>query len=685
MSETVPSGSRRVAHRLWHHTRGALIALAVLIAFVFGYAMNSSGDPVGPGTPVMQNSPATGVEYTCAMHPQVRMPNPDDRCPICGMELIPVAGEEPLDTVPRRMSFTPEAAALMNVQVSPVIRAAAEVDVSMVGKVEYDETRLSYITARVPGRIDRLFVDYTGTPIRKGDHLAEFYSPDLLVGQEELIQALDALDRLGEDAPDSIRRIQQALLAAAREKLRLWGLLPEQITSIELSRTATDHITLFSPLPGIVAEKHAKLGQYLDTGERIYTLADLSSVWIILDAYESDLIWLRYGQEVRFTTEAYPGETFTGMIAFIDPVLDEVRRVVRVRVNAKNTDGKLKPGMFVKAGATATVSGSTGGKVMAPGLEGKWVGPMHPEIIKDGPGDCDICGMPLVPASELGYVTTADSEKPLLIPATAVLRTGKRAVVYLQTGTSDQPSFEGREIELGPRAGDMFIVEAGLNEGDLVVTQGNFKIDSALQIAARPSMMNPKGGQTTTGHEYHGGQEPAQTQPASNPDTADPSASAPLAGPLENLILAYYDVASALANDDVEQAREALTHTHHALASVDTDSLAGPAGEAWSVMNREILDAIELASSGESVEDIRSAFSILSESIAKAARTFGQGMTGPVYLVHCPMAFEFKGANWLQPDETIANPYFGASMLRCGTVRETLVESASEAQSHKHE
>jgi Cu(I)/Ag(I) efflux system membrane fusion protein len=510
MGETTSGQSRRIWQWLYQRGKTVTIVLAILIAFIIGYEMNGDGDQAAKqdAESAMQSAtqPATqptarpepAVEYTCAMHPQVRMPNADDRCPICGMELIPVANDVTHDvTAPiSNLTLSPAAAALMDVEVSPVIRAPANVDTRMVGKVEVDETRLSYITAWVPGRIDRLYVDYTGTPISKGDHLAEFYSTELLVAQEELIQALNALDRIGDNATASAKSTQTALLGAAREKLRLWGLLPEQIASIEESRSANDHITLYSPVSGIVVKKHATLGQYLDTGSMVYTIADLSSVWVVLDAYESDLVWLRYGQHVKFTTEAYPGETFTGLISFIDPILDEKRRVVRVRVNALNVDGKLKPGMFAKATAHATVA--AGGKVLSPELEGKWVGPMHPEIVKDGPGTCDICDMALVRAEDLGYTTADSGTDPLLVPATAVLRTGKRAIVYLSTGTHDAPSFVGREIVLGPRAGDMFIVNTGLSEGDLVVTQGNFKIDSALQIRARGSMMNPQAGHPDT-------------------------------------------------------------------------------------------------------------------------------------------------------------------------------------------
>ena len=231
---------------------------------------------------------------------------------------------------------------------------------------------------------------------------------------------------------------------------------------------------------------------YLDTGTMIYTVADLSKVWVKLDAYESDLVWVRYGQEVEITTEAYPGEIFKDKITFIDPILNEKTRTVKLRVNVDNTDGKLKPQMFVKAIVSSMVA--AGGKVMAPEMAGKWICPMHPDVVKETSGSCDICGMDLVTTESLGYVKAdTPQQAALVIPVSAALITGKRAVVYVQLPKTEKPTYEGREVMLGPRAGDYYIVESGLTEGELVVTKGNFKIDSALQIQAKPSMMNPQG------------------------------------------------------------------------------------------------------------------------------------------------------------------------------------------------
>jgi Cu(I)/Ag(I) efflux system membrane fusion protein len=374
----------------------------------------------------------------------------------------------------------------------------------MVGKVDYDESRVKEIAAWVPGRIDRLYVDFTGILVRKGDHMVYLYSPQLLSAQAELLQAAKAIKETA-GATELIKRSSIATLEAAREKLRLLGLLNEQIEEIEKTGKTTDHLTIYAPIGGIVIAKHANAGDYVETGAKIYTIADLSEVWVKLDAYESDLPWIRYRQQVEFTTEAYPGELFKGTISFIDPVLNPITRTVKVRVNVANPDGRLKPEMFVRAIVRSKVAGE--GMVVDEDMAGKWICPMHPSVVKAEPGTCDICGMDLVTTESLGYVTAAEpNEAPLVIPASAPLITGTRAVVYVRLAGKEKPTFEGREIVLGPRAGDYYLVKAGLAEGDLVVTKGNFKIDSALQIQAKPSMMNPQGGVTPMSHQHGGGE-----------------------------------------------------------------------------------------------------------------------------------------------------------------------------------
>jgi len=438
--------------------------------------------------------------WTCSMHPQIRRTGPGD-CPLCGMDLIPV---ESSSAAPAPMlSVAAEAAALMNVETVPVREKPVETEVEMVGKVAYDETRLGHITAWVDGRIDRMFVDYAGVNVKKGDHLVYIYSEELYSAQAELIDAV-GYSRAGNGSERSLSPGGIDMAEATRNKLRMLGLTAEQIERIEEQERPTTHLTVFAPFGGVVIEKHRRQGERVSRGDLLYTVADLGQVWVNLDAYESDLPWIRYGQNVSFTVEAFPGETFIGRIGFINPMLDETTRTVKVRVIVPNPDGKLKPGMFTRGKVRARLG--AGGELIAPELRGKWISPMHPWIVKDAPGNCDVCGMKLVEPKTLGYETADVAYEPLVIPASAPLITGKRAVVYVEVPDADQPTFEGREVVLGPRAGDYYIVLEGLDEGELVVVRGNFKIDSEIQIQAKPSMMSPEGAEN--GHPPHAGTHP---------------------------------------------------------------------------------------------------------------------------------------------------------------------------------
>ena len=479
------------------------IAIMVVFAATFGYGVHAF---LTPPPAVSEHNYAESAEpevvWTCSMHLQIRQSEPG-LCPICHMDLVPAASSD--SDGAERPQFKPSAAAaaLMRIETAPAERRFVETEVRMVGTVEYDETRLASITAWVPGRLDELFVDYTGVTVNKGDHLVSLYSPEILNAQEELRRAARSVASLTGSSPDVLKQTAQATLDAARSKLKRWGLKDGQIAAAEKGNDRSDHVTIYAPIGGTVIERNGQEGMYVDTGTRIYTIADLTQVWVTLHAYESDLAWLHYGQTVRFTTEAHPGATIEGKIAFIDPMLNADTRTVNVRVNVPNPRGDLKPGMFVRAVVTAQVA--TNDRVMDPALAGKWISPMHPEIVRDGPGSCDICGMTLVTAESLGYVSAeADIEdKPLVIPASAALITGKRALVYVELPDVERVTYEPRDIELGPRAGEYYIVLSGLAEGDRVVTQGNFKIDSDLQIRGESSMMNPGGApEGMAGHDH---------------------------------------------------------------------------------------------------------------------------------------------------------------------------------------
>ena len=458
----------------------------------------------------------------------------------------------------------------------------------------------------------------------------------------------------------------EATVTATREKLRLLGVTAEQVAELERTGKPSDHVTIYAPVGGIVTRKDALEGMYVSTGTPIYTIADLSRVWVKLDAYESDLMWLRYGQTVEFTTVSYPGEVFRGRIAFIDPVLDARTRTAKVRLDVPNDDGRLKPEMFVKAVVRAHVA--AGGKVMDVDLAGRWICPMHPSVIKPAPGTCDICGMPLVTTESLGYVSadTAAAEAPLVIPASAALTTGQRAIVYVELPGTDQPTFQGYEVLLGPRAGDYYLVRSGLKEGERVVTRGNFKIDSALQIQARPSMMSP---QT---------QPAAGAQPASGPATSS-AAAQPIdpefAAQLSAVVDAYLAAAQALARDDVAGAVAAAGSARQGLSAVDMKLLSAQEHQAWMPLADQLDKALVALSGAADIESARKTFASLSDVMIAVAGRYG-AVGGALVRLHCPMAFNGRGADWLQRDTQVRNPYFGSAMPTCGTVVGSLPAAA---------
>lgn len=630
------------------------LAVFMVLFAAGGWALRGWMGP-GPGEGSAAETGHTHAEaaeetvWTCSMHPQIRQDKPG-LCPICAMDLIPAStggGEE--SAGPRQLAMSEAAAALLGVQTARAERRFATAEVRMVGLVDYDETRLAHITAWVPGRIERLYADYTGIRVEKGEHLADLFSPELLAAKDELTRARRALANVPAGAPQVLRDTAAATLEAVRAKLRRWGLTQAQIDRAAEEGMLSDRVTVYAPAGGTVVERNGTEGMYVDMGTRLYTIADLSVVWVMFRAYESDLPWLHYGQEASFTTESAPGEVFEGRIAFIDPVLDSATRTVKVRVNAPNPDGRLKPGMFVRGLVRSQVA--TRGRVMDPGLAGKWISPMHPEIVKDGPGACDVCGMPLVRAEELGYVSAEapDTDKPLVIPVSAALVTGRRAVVYVVVPDSERPTFEGREIVLGPRAGNHYLVESGLEEGEEVVTHGSFKIDSELQIRAQPSMMQPE-------HEA-----------ADARDDVPPALRAQLGRYFE----VYLAAGRALAADD-HKAATARARDAADVEPVDPAAVPEAHRAHWEDTVLALRGRLGAVAGADDMDAARSAYARASEILIEAVRAFGLPPGTPAWRVHCPMAFDFEGADWVQDSEEVNNPYFGSEMLRCGTVEEVM-------------
>jgi Cu(I)/Ag(I) efflux system membrane fusion protein len=371
--------------------------------------------------------------WTCAMHPQIRMDHPG-QCPICGMDLIPLI----LNTAPvypDAVVMTEEGIKLAEVQTSIVSRQKPVKKIQLYGKIQADERLIQTIPAHVPGRIEKLLVNFTGEEVRQGQAIAQIYSPELVTAQKELLEAL------------KLKEMQPALLDAAREKLRQWKLTDSQIADIENSGAANTVFDIYATVSGIVINKSVNVGDYVSQGAPLYEIADLSHVWALFDAYETDLPWIRKGDMITFTIQSQPEKDFTGIVSFIDPVINPLTRVASVRIEIPNTENVLKPDMF----ATGVLSAHL-----------------------------------------------ATSGTSLVIPQTSVLWTGTRSVVYVKLTDAKEPSFVMREINLGPALSNSFVVQDGLKEGEEIVTNGTFSVDASAQLEGKPSMMNPEGGKTSS-------------------------------------------------------------------------------------------------------------------------------------------------------------------------------------------
>jgi Cu(I)/Ag(I) efflux system membrane fusion protein len=409
-----------------------LISVTLIIGLFLGWLIfHHSGKSDSKAGQVTETAKST--IWTCSMHPQIKMKEPG-QCPICGMDLVPLAQNNTNSVDPDAIHLSKDAMQLANVLTTTVTKQKPLKEIRLYGKVQVDERLLQSQTAHVPGRIEHLDINFTGEPVIKGQVLAEIYSPELITSQQELLETAKT------------KQIQPELYEASKEKLRQWKLSEEQITKIESSGVIRNNFEVLSNTSGTVTARRVNKGDYVSEGTVLFDIADLSKIWIMFDAYENDLQFLHAGENISFNLQALPGQKFAGNIAFIDPVIDPVTRVARVRVETANQSGKLKPEMFV----TGIVSSS--------------------------------------------LTEYADD---IVIPKSAVLWTGKRSVVFVKQTDSEDAVFKIREVELGPMLGESYVIMSGLTEGEEVVTSGTFSVDAASQLEGKPSMMNPVGGKTS--------------------------------------------------------------------------------------------------------------------------------------------------------------------------------------------
>ncbi len=562
---------------------------------------------VGFGGPSESTSVAPPIEqvaqWTCSMHPQIRQSEPG-ACPICGMDLISVSSTSAGETEGHRVTLSERARALARLRTTTVRRrSAASTEVRLLGRIEPDETTLKSITAWTGGRIERLHVKVTGQRVRAGQTIATLYSPEVFAAHQDLLVAKKQVSRLSQ-SPQASRDAAAAALEAVRQRLRLLGVPDDTLARMERQTKPTRRVSIRTPFAGTVIERVATEGAYVATGTPLYRLADLKKLWVQLDAYESDLARLSQGQQVEIEVEALPGEVFRGEVTFIGPTLDTRRRTSQVRVEVDNADGRLRPGMFAQATVAAPTAGAS----------------------------------------------------PLVVPATAPLFTGRRAIVYLELDDGARTVYEPRTVRLGPRLGNHYPVVAGLSGGERVVLRGAFALDADLQIRGGTSMMASPDDRDATVWDHA--------------ITLDPEYAKRLAPVLEH----YLELQRALASDELDRAHKAAQQLEHEVAKVDLQP--EEAAKVWAGIGSQLRAHAHHVDQATDLETARVGFEGVTEQISTLLGRFGNPLDRPVHLAFCPMAQGTEGASWIQQGETIDNAYFGNSMRTCGEVRQEIAPGA---------
>ncbi|HZY03976.1 MAG TPA: efflux RND transporter periplasmic adaptor subunit [Anaeromyxobacteraceae bacterium] len=454
---------------------------AVLVAVALGGILAGGGGvylSLGArgGHPAPPQAEKKGPRYTCPMHPTIVQDHPGE-CPICGMQLVPMQegggakGERkiafyrsPMDPkqtspAPRKdemgMDYLPvyedevhgggavEGLATVNIDparqqligltIAEVKRGPVGGSWRTVGRVQVDPTRVRRVNMKVGGYVERIFVDFVGRGVRKGEPLFSLYSPELVSAQNEYLLALQTRQALA--GGGQVTGDGEALVASARRKLELWDVPESEIARLERGGQAAKSLTFVSPISGVVTAKNVVEGARIAAGDTPYEITDLRMVWVMADAYESDLAQVRLGMPATLTLQAYPGRVFEGKVAFIDPLLDPKSRTVKVHVHFPNPKGELKPEMYG-------------------------------EVVLRGP-----------------------QREGLIIPLDAVIHTGTKNVVFVDLG---EGKFQPREVQLGDSSGAEVEVAKGLEPDQKVVTRANFLVDSESRLRASLAAMGGK-------------------------------------------------------------------------------------------------------------------------------------------------------------------------------------------------
>lgn len=549
-----------------------LIIIGLIAGYWFGYGSKDESKH--------SHNEMLNQEWTCSMHPQIRQNEPG-KCPLCGMDLIPITENDSGKSLGIRMS--PTAMQLAKVVTEKVKQSVPNKEIRLNGKLSVDETKVFTLSSHIPGRIEKLMVNYTGETISKGQILAYVYSPELITAQEELFEAIKIKDK------------QVSLYNASKEKLKNWKLSDVQIEEIIKGGKVQELFPVLADQTGIVLEKKVNIGDYIKKGQAMYITSNLEQLWVLLDVYEKDLSWVKKGDKVQFEVQSFPGDKFEANVIFIDPVINSKSRVAKARLKLNNQSLRFKPDMFVSA------------LLLSPFKE-------HEEVIN--------------------------------IPKSAVMWTGKRSIVYVKEQTKNHVSFEMRQIEIGSLIGDNYVVKSGLELGEEIAVNGTFSIDAAAQLAGKPSMMN------------NINDEIANTRFKLNQD-------AKIA--IQNIIDQYLIIKDMLVKDNYKGIDEEIIKFDEILSGIKMTLFHGEAHDYWMKKESLLRGSVKLFKESKDIEQFRKVFVDFSHQVNEISKSSGP-YEHSYYVQRCPMANNDQGAEWLSKEKEVLNPYFGASMLRCGEV-----------------
>ena len=569
------------------------IGIAMLVGLfvgwlVFGDSQGGSNQKMDSSNTSTQDHSGETAEdlWTCSMHPQIMRQEPGD-CPICGMELIP-AESSGKGLAMNEIRMTENAMALANVETTIVGIGASEgkSNISLSGKITENIDETATQPAHFDGRVERLFVNSLGQKVNKGQRVATVYSPSLVAAQQELITAY------------RIKASQPELYTAVRNKFINWKIHGDVLDEIERTGKIVEQFPIYSHVSGVITDISVTEGAHIMDGMPIFKVSNLSSVWAEFDAYENQIAQLQKGQNIKIVSNAYPNKTFDAKVSFVDPVLNTQTRTVTIRAVLKNKEDIFKPGMFV-------------------------TGKIENE--------------------------SKNASNQLVIPATAVLWTGQRSLVYIKT-SPDEPIFEMREVSIGDRNGDSFTILSGLQEGDEIVTNGTFTVDAAAQLQGKKSMMNQMG-------ELQVKDVTEMKMELSDSFQKE----------FQNTVLpSYLKMKDAFVAGDSKQVSVFASETSKYMKAIDESGL-GKMAKSHFTKSLQMLNAI---TENTDLKVQRNHFVTLNQNLIPFAINIKK-LNPQLFIQKCPMANNNHGGFWISATKEILNPYYGEQMMTCGNIVET--------------